>query len=129
MANNTSVKSIYVDPKDQDVLKWFSSQRNASSSIRRLIKNAINTYGTGDYLDARDDELNKLIKQGASGASEAQVTQVTQEKPKETNGAGEAQRAQGAEDTNETQEFNNDSLIGPKNNDTKSAKVDLLGLE
>lgn len=53
-------RSLYVRQEDTDVMAWLSHQRNASESMRRLIKDTIERVGTGDYIDTIAHRLNTL---------------------------------------------------------------------
>lgn len=53
-------RSLYVRKEDTDVMTWLSHQRNASESMRRLIKDTIERVGTGDYIDTIAHRLNTI---------------------------------------------------------------------
>lgn len=99
---NNTPRSLYVRKEDTDVMAWLSHQRNASESMRRLIKDTIERVGTGDYIDTIAHRLN-TIETGKS----------KQEIPTETiNTAREAP--------------DNNTVLRPK---PETNQVDLLGLD
>lgn len=57
---NNTPRSLYVRKEDTDVITWLSNQRNASESMRRLIKDTIERVGTGDYIDTIAHRLNTI---------------------------------------------------------------------
>lgn len=57
---NNTPRSLYVRKEDTDVITWLSNQRNASESMRRLIKDTIERVGTDDYIDTIAHRLNTM---------------------------------------------------------------------
>lgn len=66
---NNTPRSLYVRKEDTDVITWLSNQRNASESMRRLIKDTIERVGTGDYIDTIAHRLNTI----ETGKSEQEI--------------------------------------------------------
>lgn len=77
---NNTPRSLYVRKEDTDVIAWLSHQRNASESMRRLIKDTIERVGTGDYIDTIAHRLNAI----ETGKSEQEIPKETMNTSRET---------------------------------------------